>query len=377
MTGDLVVCSLEPWDEVWRRNQYLIAGLLRRDPGLRVLFVEPPADPLNAFRRRERPSPGLGLRAHRDWEGRLSLLQPTKWFPRVVGPFADSLLVRAVRRAARACGMVDPLLWVNDPALAPLVPATGWSSIYDITDDWLAAVRPGRELARLRRNEDLVMRRCGAVVVCSPGLVATKGRIRDVDLVPNAVDVARYRAPHSRPGDLPAGGVALYVGTLHEDRLDVDLCIRLGESLVRAGATAVFVGPDALGAENSRRLRAAPGVEVLGARPSESIPGYLQHADVLVVPHLVDDFTDSLDPIKLYEYRVVGRPIVATAVAGFRQLQGSAGVTVVGADEFPGAAVRLLGTPGSALDCDIPDWSDRVESMVAILERVRTVKRDY
>ena len=43
---ELVVCSLEAWDDVWRRNQFFVDGLLRRNPGLRVLFVEPPADPL-------------------------------------------------------------------------------------------------------------------------------------------------------------------------------------------------------------------------------------------------------------------------------------------------------------------------------------------
>ncbi len=41
---------------------------------------------------------------------------------------------------------------------------------------------------------------------------------------------------------------------------------------------------------------------LLGARPSADVPAYLQHADVLVVPHIVTPFTDSLDPIKLYEY---------------------------------------------------------------------------
>ena len=44
---DLVVLSLEAWDEVWRRNQHLVAGLLRADPALRVLFVEPAVDPLH------------------------------------------------------------------------------------------------------------------------------------------------------------------------------------------------------------------------------------------------------------------------------------------------------------------------------------------
>ena len=31
---DLVVVSLEAWDDVWRRNQHLVAGLLRSDAAL-------------------------------------------------------------------------------------------------------------------------------------------------------------------------------------------------------------------------------------------------------------------------------------------------------------------------------------------------------
>ena len=37
----LVVCSLEPWDEVWRRNQLLVDQLLRRQ---RLRQVAPRAD---------------------------------------------------------------------------------------------------------------------------------------------------------------------------------------------------------------------------------------------------------------------------------------------------------------------------------------------
>ena len=59
---DLVVISLEAWDEVWRRNQHLIAGVLRHDPALRVLFVEPPADPTHDIRSRRHPRFARGRR---------------------------------------------------------------------------------------------------------------------------------------------------------------------------------------------------------------------------------------------------------------------------------------------------------------------------
>ncbi len=66
----LVVCSLEPWDEVWRRNQFLVRELLALDPNRRVLFVEPPFDRVlearrpTGRRRRRGLSSGRGRWAH-------------------------------------------------------------------------------------------------------------------------------------------------------------------------------------------------------------------------------------------------------------------------------------------------------------------------
>ncbi len=69
--------------------------------------------------------------------------------------------------------------------------------------------------------------------------------------------------------------------------------------------------------------------------------GYLQHADVLVVPHVVTAFTDSLDPIKLYEYQAVGRPVVSTSVAGFRDADDPR-ITLADGDAFPAAVAAAL-----------------------------------
>ena len=116
---DLVVTSLEAWDRVWRRNQHLVAGLLRRDPGLRVLFVEPATDPLHAALGASQPRLGRGLRAGPPLDGvraeALWLLEPTKWLPRRVDRRLDERWARQVLRATRTLDMTDPLLWVNDP----------------------------------------------------------------------------------------------------------------------------------------------------------------------------------------------------------------------------------------------------------------------
>lgn len=368
---DLVVVSLERWDDVWRRNQHLVAQLLRADPGLRVLFVEPPADPVHDLRSRRRPQFGRRLRELPEIAaGRLHAVRPVKWMPRRLDPGADHRLARAVMRAASRLGMRHPLLWINDPGLASLAELSGWPTLYDITDDWLAADRPDAERRRTAANEATLFRLAGEVVVCSPELARRKGDLRRVELIPNAVDVADYRRPRPRPADLPAGPVALYLGTVHGDRIDARVCEATALALGTRG-TLVLVGPNLLDAERLRRLERA-GVRLLGPRRRDDVAGYLQHADVLVVPHVVDAFTDSLDPIKLYEYRAVGRPVVSTPVAGFRDANDPL-ITVAAGAAFADAVVRSVPSPTrfpDDADAPVPDWADRASEMAAVLRRL-------
>jgi glycosyltransferase involved in cell wall biosynthesis len=371
----VVVCSLEPWDEVWRRNQYLVDALLREDPMMEVLFVEPPEDPVHALGRRRRPRLGRGLRTIDGYQERLRTLQPTKWLPRRFGSVSDTLMRRRLHRALRRLSWTAPLLWINDPGWARLVTATGWPSLYDITDDWVEAERGEREHDRLAAADAVLLAHCDEVVVCSSALYRSKGGARSLSLIRNAVDVARYRREHDRPADLPPVPLAVYAGTLHEDRLDVSLVLASAQRIDQIGGKVVLLGPNSLTAHNTARLLSTSAVMVLGSRPKDEVPAYLQHAHALIVPHVVDDFTDSLDPIKLYEYLAVGRPIVSTGVAGFRDEHGEAGITVADGERFADAVVSALSawTPTDA-HTHVPDWSERGQAMRTVIERLDAVR---
>jgi len=362
----LVLASLEAWDEVWRRNAFLVRELVAADPELRVLWVEPAHDVLHVLRTRRRIDLGTHGRIRPVPELPAVLrFQPTKWLPRVVGPFADRSLARQVQRAAAQVGFTNPVLWLNDAGLTELSGRTAWPLLYDITDDWQSAETTRRERRRLVEREELLLARAAEVVVCSPELVRRRGEVRPVTLIPNAVDTAHFTVPRARPEDLPPGPVAVYVGTLHEHRLDVDLVVRLAREL--PDLPLVLVGPNALTPANTARLASHANVHLLGSRPYGEVPGYLQYADVVIIPHVVTEFTESLDPIKAYEVAVTGRPTVATAVAGFRDLGGS--VVVADRERFPAEVRRLLREPPATEPVDVASWGDRAREFTAALER--------
>jgi len=364
-TGDIVVCSLEAWDDVWRRNQFFVQYLVDADQGVRVLFVEPPVDIALELAKRRLPG-RVGLRQVTS-DGRLWALRPRKVLPRVLGRGSvDSALAACVRRAVAKLALRSPLLWVNDATYAGLAEEVPWPVVYDITDDWLLAGSDSRTVKRLRACDAKLLGRAEEAVVVSQSLLASRGKARAVHLIGCGADVAHFAAPRPRPSDLPPSPVAVYVGTQHEMRLDVELCVATAQAI--RPATLVFVGPNCLRHESARRLAGA-GCVLLGARPYEDVPAYYQHADVVVVPHAVNSFTESLDPIKGYECLAAGRPTVSTAVAGMRDLGPP--IEVAAPAIFAARVSQLLGENRPSEPRPAPTWAQRAEAFAAVLESAR------
>ena len=226
---------------------------------------------------------------------------------------------RQVLQAAEACGLHRPGSLGQRHQLASLVRRSGWPTVYDMTDDWLLAPHVATGRSRLEADEHVLLEDAGAVVVCSPELARSRGQVRQVELIPNGVDAELFRAPHPRP----AAPALCACGRLrrHPARGAVRRRPRR-PPVVEPCPTSrwCWSGPDCLAGSESSRLRRLANVHLLGPVPYETVPAFLQHADVVMVPHQVNAFTESLDPIKAYECVAVGRPTVATPVAGFRRL---------------------------------------------------------
>ncbi len=323
---DLIFVSMENWDEVWRRNQFLCAGLARRFPERKILFVGLTRDATNDLRHGRLPSltatdetvPGLP---------NITLTRPLKLLPNTLewGRRLNEVLFRSqVRHASRRLGLKNPLLWLNPHAAVHMAGQMGESAVvYDITDDWTTLTQSSVLKALTVAQDKELCRRADAVVVCSERLFAIKRDLaRNLHLIPNGVDAGHYETVLDGQGPLPAPAdgwakpVIGYTGSIHPDRVDVALV----ESLARRfpSGTVALVGPNMLTGKDLARLQACPNVVLTGPVPYARLPEMMRAFDVCMTPHRVSAFTESLNPIKLWEYLAAGKPIVSTDVAGFR-----------------------------------------------------------
>ncbi len=326
----IIFVSLEPWDKIWRRNQFICDGLLQRSIETKILFVQPPFDNSYALRTRKfgniQYAPSCIPSGYGD---RLQLLTPTKWFPNSLSlgrAWNEKQLLSQIIHAVRDINWVPTHLWINQHEAAHLLDTTiAPRSIYDITDDWTKFSGNQSQLEVITNQDATLCKSCDHVIVCSQQLLDDKASLVDPErlhLIPNGVHVDHYEsvADTSLPvhelaqnWDKPVFG---YTGTIHGDRVDVNLIAAVAKSY--PSATIAMVGPNLLEQADQQDLDQLSNIVFTGSQPYSELPDIMRAFDVCMVPHRVTPFTESLNPIKLWEYLAAGKPIVSTNVAGFR-----------------------------------------------------------
>jgi glycosyltransferase involved in cell wall biosynthesis len=280
------------------------------------------------------------------------VIRPWPAYPRRLWPvLSESRLRAGIRRAA---GMLrrqlDPDFdWtqaaaiVVSPIWAPWLDGLPFRRVvYDCIDDCAVHV-PHAALAPLyQRWEAELINRANAAVATAECLAAGLRERRPglpTAIIRNGVDAERFAALAARAGrptDLPSGRrpIVGFVGAMY-NWLDWDLMGRVARAM--PDVDFVFIGPHN-GRGQVETLADIPGVHLLGHRPYGQIPAYVQAFDVCWVPFARGQVAAAANPVKIYEYLALGKPVVSTPVADIEAFGGH--VTVAHDAEAMIAALR-------------------------------------
>ena len=352
---DLVFVSLEPWNAIWRRNQFLCAQLAERFPSMRLLFVERPLFAPAIWKTGKRV-PTFSRRLRRiEGFSNLRAFTPVRPLPNPLPggrAWNEASMTSQIVRAISVAGLRDPLLWLNPFDFGFLIGSVSERGvIYDITDDWELAAPNLTEQTRIHNLDRQLCQRADLTIVCSGALFDSRRAVaKRLLLLPNGVDASHYRDLSDRDcrarghfdqdgtfhcdeeipsipsrGPLDTAGwprpVFGYTGSLHPERIDLELVKALARAFPQG--RVVLIGPNHFGGDTlERELKGFPNVVAPGAVAYSSIPDVMAGFDVCIVPHQRSEFVESLNPIKLWEFLAAGKPIVSADVAGFRDYPG-------------------------------------------------------
>ena len=315
------------WDSYAQRPHYFARHFLARG-GASVLWVDPYPTRLPELADLRRPR-GLGLRVEAD--PRVAVVEAPAW---PVEPLpGGAALNRALRWGpllARLDREVEPdaVIGVGRPsALAALAldRLSGRTSFYDAMDDF-PEFYSGLSRRSMRAREDAVVARVGRVFAASDALVA-KFAARGVGAV-RVLNAYPMRAlPPFTPRAKDAPLVLGYVGTVGR-WFDWGLVAALAGAVPAAEVRIVgpvYQPPPTL----------PPNVRLAGACAQPEAIAHLRGFSCGLIPFRLTPLTAAVDPIKYYEYRAMGLPVLSTpfgqmaargAADGVHALPGAAGL---------------------------------------------------
>jgi hypothetical protein len=187
--------------------------------------------------------------------------------------------------------------------------------VADIVDDhrrWPVSPhyreRLDRNYREILQKSDVVLANCHSVQRAMEELGAA------VHVIPNACELpSKVKRGFERPGELRGldGPIIGYVGNLDSTRLDVGLLEQIaGEhpewQLILIGS--VHAGGNVL------KLSRFANVHFLGVKKYDEATQYIRHFDVAMIPHLRNDLTEVMNPLKAFVYCSLNVPVVATDI---------------------------------------------------------------
>ena len=348
-----ILCfAAEQWTDIDKRNMCLIRALSERNSVASVLYVNPPvSSSFNDIIRGEFPPSHLGQKRTLHWnalQGRLTQqvtekiwtytgsrktipltrfenVRRWKWLHRA----NETIYCRLIERCLGRLPGHHLVIWLSHPFHAFAVEAFHKRNllVYDWIDAWESFdVLPVEEPETLTDLNQRILEGADVVLAVSQRLLQRAEAVNpNAFLLPNATDFP-VSDPDVSLGSVPAAEIAQipaprigYAGQIG-DKFDFSLVRSIAQ--MRPDWSLVLVGP--VWHTHGDKLTAFKGldnVHFLGRRPRREMPALLGSFDVCMIPHLVNDLTLSMDPIKVYDYLTTGKPIVSTGVAGVSQFR--------------------------------------------------------
>jgi glycosyltransferase involved in cell wall biosynthesis len=337
----MLTISAAEWDGIQHRPHHFMRRSART--GWRVIYVEPPATLLAPLKNKNMLDRWKKwLQGLRQAEEGIFLLAPPPTLPfgnqyRWINKCNQWLISRSVKKALHKLGVTQcnpatqatssPAEIGSEPAaqvdvftflhnavdLLPYLPPHHGQVIYDCVDDHAAFTGLIDAKVVLQMEKELMKRADVCFATARQLMEDRKDWSDNFHLIPNGAEYERFE-PASQVGSLPTPQdisditqpiIGFYGGI--SDWIDIPLLTEVAREMPHV--TFVMIGPVHTAVEEMKKLS---NVKFLGTKPYDQLPQYIQHFSTCLVPFRINKLTESVNPVKLFEYLSAGKPVVST-----------------------------------------------------------------
>lgn len=243
-----------------------------------------------------------------------------KFIPRPVGDSVNRIMWRLKSIELNNYDYI----WVTDPILWKYIVGdinVKGKVIYDCMDDYSAfpymAKYPVHKKYMEQCEKDLLQK--ADFVLCSAESLMDKlktkyGIGRQIHIVNNAItsDISRYE---NYPDSVKLSkNTITYIGTVSE-WIDFENLIKLLDN--NADLHVVLYGP-----QRMPEIPQHDRLEWRGIIPHNQILSVMNASTALIMPFIVNELIESVNPVKLYEYIYSGKPIIASRYGETKKFEG-------------------------------------------------------
>ncbi len=331
---DIVCLSSQSWDEpMWTNKQHIMSRLAREH---RVLHVDYGARPLPAYikkrasqRAADLAHPARLLTDGVAWRGD-TLWTADHWLPLAAWALPrDSKLrdylwhdlkLKFIESFVEQEATHDPIAWVYHPCYGDAVERMPRKLlVYDCVDNY-AAFPKYKDKAWLAERERRLCERADLVFTTSEPLyeLRKKHNPDNTFLVHNVGDAEHFNKALDPGTAIPDEILALrergpiigFVGAVSNYKLNIDWLKAMAHA--KPDYQIVLIGPVGMSdpETNVDELQKIDNIHLLGVRAYRALPNYLTGFDVAVIPYRLNSYTESVFPIKFFEFLASGKPVV-------------------------------------------------------------------
>lgn len=312
----MLTVSAGDWEGIQHRPHHFMRRSAKA--GWTVLYLEPPATIISPIKnihmtkRWRNWSKGL-----RHIEDKIYVLAPPPTLPfgnkyRFINKINQRLISRTIKKALKALSGEKVDLYTFLPNVIDMLQSFNFNKIiYDCVDDHTSFTGLISANTVYQMEKELMTRADVSFATAERLLEDRKGWSDNIHLIPNGAEYEHF----AKSGEL--SGVPEDIKDLSQpiigfiggvgDWIDISLITSVARNLPEMNF--VLIGP-ILTDVNS--LKALNNVLLLGTKDYKDLPDYIRHFSTCLMPFKINKLTESVNPIKMFEYFSAGKPIVST-----------------------------------------------------------------